>query len=57
MASLAEKKALMVVSQLASGVVYTEPMKTSWYILIMPQVRYARVGKTEVILLHSRLKK
>ena len=43
------KKAQIKVSQLDSGVVYTEHMKTSWtplrYMLSMPQVKYARVWK------------
>jgi len=49
LASVAENTALMGVSELATGVVYTEPIKTSWtpprYILCMPQSRHARVWK------------
>jgi len=49
LASVAETTALMGVSELASGVVYTEPIKTSWtpprYILAMPPARHARVCK------------
>jgi len=49
LASVAENTALMGVSELATGVVYKEPIKTSWtpprYILSMPQSRHVRVWK------------
>jgi len=49
LASVAENTALMGVSELATGVVYTEPIKTSWtpprYILSMPKARHHRVWK------------
>jgi len=49
LASVAENTALMGVSELATGVVYKEPIKTSWtpprYILNMPQSRHTRVWK------------
>jgi len=49
LASVAENTALMGVSELATGVVYKDPIKTSWtpprYILNMPQSRHTRVWK------------
>jgi len=49
LASVAENTALMGVSELASGVVYTDPIKTSWtpprYIQRMPKQRHVRVWK------------
>lgn len=45
--SVAEKKALMGVSELAKGVQYTQPIKTSWkpprYILEMPESRHEKL--------------
>ena len=49
LASVAENTALMGVSELATGIVYKDPIKTSWtpprYILNMPQSRHTRVWK------------
>ena len=46
---MAESTALMGVSELARGVEYKDPIKTSWrpprYILAMPQRRHERVWK------------
>lgn len=45
--SVAEKKALMGVSELAKGIQYSEPIKTSWraprYILAMSEARHERL--------------
>lgn len=47
MESVAEKKALMGVSELAKGIQYSDPIKTSWkppkYILTLPQSRHDRI--------------
>ena len=47
--SVAEKRALMGVAELAKGIQYQEPIKTGWrppkYILSMPEERHERVRK------------
>jgi ATP-dependent RNA helicase DDX41 len=43
---VAEKKALMGVSELAKGIQYSDPIKTSWrpprYILTLPESRHEK---------------
>lgn len=47
--SVAEKKALMAVSELAKGIEYHDPLKTGWhpprYIMEMPEKRHVRVRR------------
>ncbi|XP_071050647.1 ATP-dependent RNA helicase abstrakt [Onthophagus taurus] len=44
---VAEKKALMGVSELAKGIQYSEPIKTSWtpprYVLQLPKIRHEKI--------------
>lgn len=55
--SVAEKKALMGVAELAKGIQYEDPIKTSWkpprYILTMSEVRHNRVRKKLRILVEG----
>lgn len=55
--SVAEKKALMGVAELAKGIQYEDPIKTSWkppqYILAMSEARHNRVRKKLCILVEG----
>ncbi|GFG35393.1 hypothetical protein Cfor_10123 [Coptotermes formosanus] len=55
--SVAEKKALMGVAELAKGIQYEDPIKTSWkppqYILTMSEARHNRVRKKLCILVEG----
>lgn len=55
--SVAEKKALMGVAELAKGIQYEDPIKTSWkpphYILAMSETRHNRVRKKLCILVEG----
>ncbi|XP_025834358.1 ATP-dependent RNA helicase abstrakt [Agrilus planipennis] len=55
--SVAEKKALMGVSELAKGIQYSEPIKTSWhppqYILDLPPGRHERIRRDLRILVEG----
>ncbi|XP_069699542.1 ATP-dependent RNA helicase abstrakt [Periplaneta americana] len=55
--SVAEKKALMGVAELAKGIQYEDPIKTSWkaphYILAMSEARHNRVRKKLRILVEG----
>ncbi|KAJ9589460.1 hypothetical protein L9F63_017321, partial [Diploptera punctata] len=55
--SVAEKKALMGVAELAKGIQYEDPIKTSWkpprYILSMSEIRHNRVRKKLRILVEG----
>lgn len=55
--SVAEKKALMGVAELAKGIQYEDPIKTSWkppqYILVMSEARHNRVRKKLCILVEG----
>ncbi|PSN49687.1 putative ATP-dependent RNA helicase DDX41 [Blattella germanica] len=55
--SVAEKKALMGVAELAKGIQYEDPIKTSWkpprYILAMSEIRHNRVRKKLRILVEG----
>ncbi|XP_037078213.1 probable ATP-dependent RNA helicase DDX41, partial [Pollicipes pollicipes] len=52
--NVAEKRALMAAAELAKGIEYTEPIKTSWRapsaVLEMPEARHARVRRRHHIL-------
>ncbi|CAB4039999.1 probable ATP-dependent RNA helicase DDX41, partial [Paramuricea clavata] len=55
--SIAEKKALMAVSEIAKGVVYTDPIKTGWrpprYFQNMPESKFERIRKKWHILVEG----
>lgn len=55
--SVAEGRALMSVKEMAKGITYEDPIKTSWnaprYILSMPAVRHERVRKKYHILVEG----
>ncbi|XP_048585358.1 probable ATP-dependent RNA helicase DDX41 isoform X2 [Nematostella vectensis] len=55
--SIAERQALMAVGEIAKGIVYTDPIKTSWtpprYILHMPKEKIERIRKKWHILVEG----
>lgn len=55
--SIAEKKALMAASEIAKGVVYTDPIKTGWkpprYFQQMPESKFERIRKKWHILVEG----
>ncbi|XP_055906190.1 ATP-dependent RNA helicase abstrakt [Eupeodes corollae] len=55
--SVAEKKALMGVAELAKGIQYADPIKTSWkpprYILAMPEEKYEAIRRKMRILVEG----
>ncbi|XP_046851459.1 probable ATP-dependent RNA helicase DDX41 [Xenia sp. Carnegie-2017] len=55
--SIAEKKALMAVSEIAKGVVYTDPIKTGWrpprYFQTFPQSKFEKIRKKKHILVEG----